>query len=544
MKTLILIHRNTKLCILFLAIGLAMIGCSEDDSLPNNGFDPDSDGISEEQIEAYEGDFGLIINMREMVKRGYEPTNVSITTTASQGDYDRLLNVDLLTNIAQLIIPIEDLSEEAEAELRGGVGVDLEILDSSNNVITSESYSIVSFTGSDNQIDIDVTNLPVSHQNLEFKEGMKYYLQLVDANGNYNSSVVVKPSSAGGNGVRLENRSSNFFQGATSEQFYLYKYQNEDNTFAIYSANSSRYLRIGSSTRTFRQSGEYSFPTTSPTSLGNLLRFGINLEDNGLYTIRGKDDNNPLRAFSNSGVLNWHTNGTGTIQYFRIIALDIAWEAIELDTEYLQPILPAVQTSFGFNNTLRNCGSGDLEQQVGIEQEVVTTYTSAISESVGLSARSTVSAEVSVSATAEASFFGNGGSVTGEVSAGIELSTQVDQTTTVSSEESVSITNTFFSNRTVSVPSGRASIVYDAFQTYEDVKVPFVKRLRLKGLAENSSEPLTGREIATQLYMSNFYGVITTIGSDFVEVSIKGNMFMDNIVDTQTDVIDIPANCN
>ncbi|MFO7847188.1 MAG: hypothetical protein R6V27_11550, partial [Balneolaceae bacterium] len=262
------------------------------------------------------------------------------------------------------------------------------------------------------------------------------------------------------------------------------------------------------------------------------------------YTIRGVKDNNPLRRFSNSGDINWHTDTSGTIQYFRIIALDIEWQSTELNTEYLQPILPSVETSFGFNSTLRNCGSGTLEQQVGIEREVTTTYTSAFSESVGLSGRVTTSADVSVSATAEASFFGSGGSVTGEVSAGLEVSTEASSTTTVSNEESVSETNTFFSNRTVTVPSGSASLVYDAYQTYSDVKVPYVKRLRLRGSHSETSASLTGSEIATQLYITNFSGVVSNIGSDFVEITIRGNMLLDNIVDTQTEVRDVPANCN
>ena len=38
--------------------------------------------------------------------------------------------------------------------------------------------------------------------------------------------------------------------------------------------------------------------------------------------------------------------------------------------------------------------------------------------------------------------------------------------------------------------------------------------------------------------------VITNIGSDYVEVTIRGNMIMDNIVDSQIEVRDVAANCN
>lgn len=501
-------------------------------------------GITADELDAYAGDLGLIINTRALVKKGYNPAKVNITTTASEGNYDQELAVDPFTNIAQLKLPVEDLSESAEAELRNGVGLEIEITDDANNVITFASYSVLSFEENENQIDIDATALDHQSQDLHFKDNMHHYLQPVNSNGSYGSFVVYKPTSALDTGVRLVERETTFWPGTTTEQFLLYKFPNEDNVFALYSANTYRYLTIGNTTRTFRQSGAYSYPDVSPGSLEDDYRFKIQKEANGLYTIRGVTDNNPLRRFGNSGDINWHTNTSGTLQYFRIITLDTEWQFTQLDTEHLQPILPAVETSFGFNSTLINCGSGSLEQQVGIEREITTTYTSAFSESVGLSGRITTNVDVSVSATAEASFFGSGGSVTGEVSAGLEVSTEASSTTTVSNEESVSETNTFFSKRTVTVPPGSASLVYDAYQTYSDVKVPYVKRLRLKGNLANSSDFLTGLEIATQLNMANFSGVITNIGSDYVEVTIRGNMVLDNIVDTQTEVRDVPANCS
>jgi hypothetical protein len=330
------------------------------------------------------------------------------------------LFVDPFTNIAQLKLSVEDLSESAEAELRNGVGLEIQVIDDAGNVITSESYSVISFEENENQFNIDASSLEYQFQDLHFKDNMHHYLQPVNSNGSYGNIVVYKPTSALDTGIRLVEKVSSFWPGTTGEQFLLYKFPNEDNVFALYSANTYRYLTIGNQTRTFRQSGAYSYPDVSPGSLADDYRFKIQKEENGLYTIRGVKDNNPLRRFSNSGDINWHTNTSGTLQYFRIIALDIDWQSTELNTEYLQPILPSVETSFGFNSTLRNCGSGSLEQQVGIEREVTTTYTSAFSESIGLSSRVTTSVDVSVSATAEASFFGSGGSVTGEVSAGLK----------------------------------------------------------------------------------------------------------------------------
>ncbi len=522
------------------------IGCSkeEDEIRPGNGVIEEVNGISAEELENYGGDLGLILNTRGIVKKGYNPSKVIISTNANQDNYDQELNIDPFTNIAQLKIVVDDLTESAENELRNGLALDVEVIDASGNIIVNNSYSIVSFEEGSNQIDINGSELEEVFEELDFNPSVRYYFQLVDPSGNYGNRIVWKPGSGDTGSLRLKERVSSFNQGTTSEQFYIYKYSNEDNEFAFYSAITNRYLRIGSSTRTFRQSGEYSYPSTSPNSLGNDLRFKIQKETNGLYTIRGVADNNVLRRTINGSDINWHTNTSGTIQYFKIIALDVDWNVTELSTEHLQPILPAVDTSFGFNSTLRNCGSGSLEQQVGVEREVTTTYTSSVSETIGFSGRTTTSVDVSVSATAEASFFGNGGSVTGEVSAGLEVSVEASSESTVSSEESTSETNTFFSNRTVTVPAGSASLVYDAYQTYSNVRVPYVKRLRIKGTHSESSASFSGIEIASQLHMTRFTGVITNIGSDFVEITVQGNMYLDNMVDTQTEVRDVAANCN
>ena len=530
-------------CLLFLVI----LGCSknEDDGPEMGEGDVEQiNGISAEDLENYTGDLGILINTRELVKKGYNPTSVQLSTDATEGNYDQQIEIDPFTGIAQLSYAVDELSEAAASELKNGISLEINVLSNVGSVITQDSFSTISFRENGNQIDIDASALSYVAQNLDFQEGARHYLQTVNPSGAYGNRVVWKPSSALGTNVLLEEKSTSFNRGTTSEQYLFYKFPGTQNTFAIWSANTGRYLATDSNDKTFRQSGAYSYPDgIFSNTLHPRYRFIVKLEPNGLYTINDIDGN-PMRRFSSGGKLKWRTNGSGTIQYFRIINLDINWQPEVLNTEYLRPILPSVDTSFGFNSTLRNCGSGSLEQEVGIERTVETTYTSSFSESIGLSSRQTASVDVTVSATAEASFFGNGGSVTGEVSAGLELSTEASSTTTIGSEETVSDAQTFFSSRTVTVPAGSASLVYDAYQTYSNVKIPYVQRIRLKGSLTDGGALLSGLSIASQLRMTNFTGVITTIGVDFVEITVKGNMFLDNIVDTQTEVRDVAANCN
>ncbi|TVQ51107.1 MAG: hypothetical protein EA362_00830, partial [Saprospirales bacterium] len=405
-------------------------------------------------------------------------------------------------------------------------------------------FSVLSFVENGTRIDIDASNMEYINQELSFNDNTKYFIQTVDANGNYGNGVVWKPASALDNGVRMTERSSSFNAATTTEQYMFYKFPNEPNVFAIYSASTGRYLRIGLTQRNLRQSGAYSYPSTNPNSLGGDLTFTIKREPNGLYTIRGNANGKPLRRGHDQVGVHWHTHDHGNIQYFRIIALDLDWETQVLNTEHQAPIFPPANTSFGFNSTLKNCGTGELQQQVGMEREVTTTYTTSFTETIGLSGRITTSVDVSVSATAEAKFFGSGGSVTGEVSAGLEVSVEANRSASTGNEQSTSKKNTFFSTRTVSVPPGKASLVYDAYQTYSNVRVPYVQRIRLKARDTWASENLSGNDIATQLKMSSFTGTINNIGSDFVEVTVRGSLIFDNIVDTQTEVRDVPVNCD
>lgn len=531
-------------CVLFLLSFFIFNNCSDDDSqdpAPTQGQLTPEPGIAEADVETYGGDLGLLINTRALIKKGYKPNKVTVSTNATQANHNQTIVVNPLTGLAKLSVSIDSVTKSVADELINGVSLDIDVLDEAGKKITTYSNSIIPFKENGTQINIEATALEYVSQALDFNPDSKHYLQLVKPNGDYNGDVVWKPSSALDKSVSLERRNSSFSAGTTSEQYFLYKMKNAENEFAIYSANTKRYIEIGNSSRILKQSGVHSYPTSSPESLGKDFIFIIKREPNGLFTISGKADGNQLK-----GGTTWSTKikTSSPPQYFRIINLDVNWEATELGTTHDQPIYPPAKTSFGFNSSLVNCGAGSLDQNVGIEKEVTTTFTNALSESIGLSSRVTTSVDVSVSATAEASFFGNGGSVTGEVSAGLEVSVEASKTTTVSSEKSVSKTNKFFSNRIVNVPAGKASLVYDAYQTYSNVRVPYVKTIRLKGKPTAGAGALSGLKIATQLSLTGFTGTITKVESDYVEVAIRGNMYLDNIVDTITEVKDIPSNCN
>ena len=307
--------------ITYLLCLLVIISCSKDEDIndgSDNGEVQQDTGISITELESYKGDIGLRINTREIAKKGYNPTIVTLDTDAAHGDYDQELSVDSFTKIAQLSIAVEDLTEDAESELRNGIPLTITISDNSGQELLSESFSIVNFLENGTSILPNSTNLQYLTEEISFKSNLPHFLQTVDENGNYGTQVVEKPSSAGDAGVRLKEDFSSYSSNWSDHQYYFHKIDGEDNVFAISSMHTDRYLTIGNSTRVLRQSGAFSYPSTDPNSLQADYKFKIQKEENGLYTIRGAADDKPLKRFADSGDINWHTNNSGTIQYFRI----------------------------------------------------------------------------------------------------------------------------------------------------------------------------------------------------------------------------------
>jgi hypothetical protein len=101
-------------------------------------------------------------------------------------------------------------------------------------------------------------------------------------------------------------------------------------------------------------------------------------------------------------------------------------------------------------------------------------------------------------------------------------------------------TDTYFSRRVVTVPSGSLFFVYDA-QTYANVKVSFVKRFKIFA---HQIEPSNNDPVTTQLTTTNFKGLITNIANDYIEVTLRGTTVLDNLIEIQREVIDVAANCN
>jgi hypothetical protein len=59
----------------------------------------------------------------------------------------------------------------------------------------------------------------------------------------------------------------------------------------------------------------------------------------------------------------------------------------------------------------------------------------------------------------------------------------------------------------------------------------------------NGTVPLSGEEINAQLLANQFGGVVSTIGSDYVDITIRGTAQVTNFYDVQSGVAEIAGAC-
>ena len=528
----------------FVLFALFILACSKQD-LPEPGPPigeiENGNGISEEELERYTGEIGLLIDVREVAKLGYHPAEVSIDVNAQEGNYDQVLSVDPFTSMAQLSISIENLSEAAETELREGIPFIINILDNQGNTIVSTQFDKTSWKENGTLVKPDIAGLEEQFTAISFRENTPHYLQVYYPETDFFwGNVAFVPTNAGDANSKVYGWYEGDFDFApykTYAQFYFQPWPLDENVYAIYAAHTSRYLAIDDNDGSLRQSGAYSYMENIETLHPRYL-FRIARGEDGAYTISSMNGL-PLRKREQ----DWTTMSSSDIAHFRIIALDINWQVEILSTKQLEPILPAAETSFGFNSTLINCGSGDLQQEVGVERTETTSYTTSFEETIGLAGRVTSTTSASVTASAEAEYFGSSASVSGTVSTELEVSVEANQSSSIGQESTTEQTDTYFSRRIVSVPAGKASLVYDAYQTYSNVRIPFVQRVRITGRLQDTNEALTGMEIASQYSVASGKGVISDIGATYIEITIRGYTVLDNILKTKSEVQDVPSGC-
>ena len=565
MKTQNTTLRTLVLLTIVLTI-LGCLGCSKEEIPSNNNQDGElietPGTITEDDFESFKGELGIVLDARELARKGYTPAEVTINVDANNGDYSQTVAIDEYSLMGQLKIPMEGLSEAAIEELTSGVQITAAFKDADGTMIYEEPSFTQSFQSNPSPRIANASALAETPENqtLSFRAGTSYYIQRMNADGSPDTGSFNTTSSSDLGDVISATSGTQFNGNENSRAFTFYPVPNEPNTFLIRHTASERFIRYATVTTTAPNNSAsfFGMKLTSNTSLSQIegasdyhnYQFTFEKQDNGTYLIKNTVGQAvkqaPSFGLTFENTINNTANGGSTVtaedRSWRIVTASVDWNISNIGTTFLPPVLPKPETSLAFNSILTNCGSGTLSQTVGTASSETQEISVGFEET--LSASTSNSFDVSVSLDVEFSTSILGTSST--VNAGIETSYghSWSSTETNSNWESThdGETTEITSSRTVTVPSGSASLVYDVVQFYPETKVNFVQRLRVE--ATDSGQQLTGDEIRTLFYLTNFNGVITEIEPTSIVVTLRGTLTLDKIIDSESNVQDVPANCN
>lgn len=505
----------------------------------------ETEGILDEDLETYQGAIGIVVDARPVAKKGYTPKSAAITVNATSGDYSETVELDMYSFMGQISLEMADLNEDALKELEDGVEVAVELFGVSGATIWSESLSKLSFQSNPLPVAVKANDLEDKNTDVILNPDTPYYMQIVNEQG------VPQP-------IALRNRrTSNVFNGVFNTfevdftggeeeeealaQFYFELENSEElpNRYRIKQKYTGTYLR--SRTITAEDGAVYEVIQSG---------FGENTFTGGRFNIEKVKDG-VYRLQPNDGSINYgFTTGVGLTKggegdiFIRLIPMNIDWDIQNIATEYLTPILSPAQNGFGFNNTLINCGQGELSQEIGKTESITSQTSVGWEETVSISSTYEHGGSYTIGLSVEASFFGNGATYSASAEANHNYASTSATDTTNWNESIGSNTTDLWSTRTVTVLPKSASLVYDASQTYDNVKVNLVQRLRVKAREHDTRDMLSGEEISTQFHFNGFDGVITEVGIDYIEITVRGVATMEKIIDWTSEVKDVDPMCD
>ena len=511
-----------------------------------------NDGITEEDLETYKGDVGMVIDTRELAKKGYHPVKAQLEVQGTSADFSQTVDLDPYAFMGQIKLPVEDLSDADLVTLKNGVQVIAKLFDADGSEIFTETFTSILFKSNPDPATCDANDLPDLNAEVDLVENTPYFIQAVKYANNQvepeNRAAFRRilqenqfdPSSYLYNNLLSMTSTIEFTGDEENSSFSFEAIDGKANHFNIKHQASDSYLKSE-----LMKYGPFDFGYNG-IKVGHEKtdklnqQFVLHKVGNGVYRMTDVYFE-PIKVTPGVGLTVGAAEGEDLL--VRLVPMNIDWSVQEIQTHYLEPLLPAAQNGFSYNSTLINCGSGSLEQTIGNSQTEETITSVGWEESFSFMSSSTSSFSLTLGMEVEGKFFGNGAKYSAAATASTEFTTQSSTETSNWNEATGTTSQTFFSERTITVPAKSAVLAYDAFQRYDDIKVNVVQRVQVKGRNQINNMALSGRQIATQFHFNGFDGVITQIGPDYVEVTIRAVATMDKIFNSKSDLQEVSSNC-
>ena len=525
---------------------VSVIGCSDGATGPGSG--PTDNPAS--HIVLYSGSIGLVVDTREIFRRGYTPTTVAISFTG-QAAFDTVLSIDPVTDIATLIIQNDSLTASQKSAFTKGIATTIVVRDS-NQAELGRLDDVIPVDDSNRPVHI-TTSLPLlAPPPVLGSTGAAYLLQ---REGTRDLVTRFSGATIGGNFAAYD-EDAYHSPSDPAQQFTFVQRPDStyrvghlgapDSSWCVYESLQAsgyyRVLRLDSmpAGRACASSGEALVVLEQDADGWMRLK----LKDTGEYVARGPGGLTlgHRASLGAQEIPNTHDQASR----FRLISDDIDWTFGDRGTAFEQPILPPARVDFAYLATLTNCSSATLTETVGrsITQTTTTSFTTSESAQIFAGLSYTIGTKVGASAEIPDPPLPIPVNVNAEVSTQLQLETNLTLThgttidTTKTSQEEVS------RERSLQIPPFKAVTVADYVKRIDDVIVPFTQTYRVRGTYRSTGASLTGPEIITQLRFNFVQGVITRVATDYVEFTVRGEVHTDHYLIAETTVQEKLNACN
>lgn len=515
--------------LLIVLFHVLVVSCKKDTQSDNPG-NP-NDTITS-KITVDKGTIGVVADVRSISKKGYHPVTVNIVFAGVNSGYSKLITVDQNTSTAVFRIPADSISEGQLSAFEKGVEATLTVYDESKIQLATIHLAKLAVDASNIPVEI-ATTLPLKRPLLKLSPDVPFIIQ--SGSSKWVFTIGDYGSGAGSGSLT----SQDYMQSENdSQKFYLKPVEGEGDSTVVLVSYRGNLLKMN-----FTGELNESDQVYSDGGITDADKFVVRVDDAGWVKLRRK---NGLFLIEKLIDFNFYQfvegSNTSDITRFRLLIGDIVWTVSDKGTDYTQPLLPPAKLEFAYKATLRNCSAATLKETIGRTEERTQSFTSGTEESLSLFTSQEYSLQVTAGVDVNASFFGNGATYSFEATAGYTYTTSQTQTNTNYWESTQTNTIQISREREIQLGPYTAVEAYDAVQTINGVKLPFIKRFRVKG-ADIHGNAISGDEINFQLFSNQFEGVITEIGSDYVDVSVKGVTTIDKIMEVDTKVGELENGC-
>lgn len=514
-------------------------------------------GISEETLNSIPidlGEIGVSIDTRTLAIYGYKPTKIRVDLGGELSAYSQQdIVVNEYTHVAVFKLKREDLTDAELKVFSNGVPLTITVTvynDKGQELEEVKTISRYIINATARTLKID-PKLPRIIKPLEFDPEKDQYIQLAtdykflsilsytdfdDTNvalGNYNNrgfkiiktstfatdstyhiTKEVQPSCQCGRiNVHLEADIFNYTDNDVAELFWSNDYEK-----TWYEPLDDKFV--------FEQT-ERGTVKIKPLGSDTYLSSNYDLFSNG-YPDRGYTlffDNNPTNDLE-----------------FNIFTANISWEFTNLGIKYSPAIIPPTKMDFAFQQTILNCSGATGDYEVGVTRSETTTTTMSYEESINLFSSKYDKKSTTIEVTAGGSFFGIGVEASGSGTLTTETETEFGKEKIANESKIYTASQEVSYNRKVTVLPYSAIEVFDVIQKLENIKIPFVQRYIIRGSV--NQDYLSGSEIESQLIANAFNGVVTERGTDFIVISVRGAVNIENYFEFNNTLHDILGACN